>query len=272
MIDYHIHTKLCNHARGVMGAYVKRAIEKGLKEICFLDHLTISEPGNRLSMTPGEVPFYFQAVQNLKNNFSGVISIKAGLEVDFSPGNTDLVEEIIETFSFDVIGSSLHFPGNIDIVNSSSDWKQGRFDTDYIYELYFSKFKTMLEYDYFDVICHLDLPKKFGREPSNTFDKEVDDIIIIIKNKDLTVELNTSGYNHPVYEAYPAPGIIEKCHKAGVNMTLGSDAHNPDDVGRHFDRAFPLLREAGYTHLATFTKRRRMNVPIEINEPKTEIK
>ncbi|MBW2249280.1 MAG: PHP domain-containing protein [Deltaproteobacteria bacterium] len=42
MIDYHIHTKLCNHARGMMGAYVKRAIEKGLKEICFLDHLTNS--------------------------------------------------------------------------------------------------------------------------------------------------------------------------------------------------------------------------------------
>ncbi len=45
MIDYHIHTKLCNHARGVMGAYVKRAIEKGLTEVCFLDHLTLSEPG-----------------------------------------------------------------------------------------------------------------------------------------------------------------------------------------------------------------------------------
>ncbi len=98
MIDYHIHTKLCNHARGMMGAYIKSAIEKNLKEICFLDHLTISEPGNRLSMMPGEVPFYFQAVQNLKNNFSGVISIKTGLEVDFSPENKDFVDEIIDTF------------------------------------------------------------------------------------------------------------------------------------------------------------------------------
>lgn len=272
MIDYHIHTQLCNHARGVMSAYVKRAIEKGLKEICFLDHLTISEPGNRLSMTPGEVPFYFQAIQNLKNNFSGVISIKAGLEVDFSPENTDLVQEIIETFSFDVIGSSLHFPGNIDIVTSSSDWNQGRFDTDYVYELYFAQLKTMLEYDYFDVICHLDLPKKFGRKPSRTFDKEFDEIITIIKDKDLTVELNTSGYNHPVSEAYPAPDIIKKCREAGVGMTLGSDAHRPDSVGRHYDRAFPLLQSAGYTHLATFTGRRRIDIPIEIMSRKTEIK
>ena len=73
-------------------------------------------------------------------------------------------------------------------------------------------------------------------------------------------------------EAYPASGIIKKCHKAGVNMTLGSDAHQPDDVGRHFDRAFSLLRSAGYTHLATFTERRRIDVPIKINELKTEIK
>jgi histidinol-phosphatase (PHP family) len=272
MIDYHIHTKLCNHARGVMGAYVKRAIEKGLKEICFLDHLTISQPGNRLSMTPGEVPFYFQAAQYLKKSFNGIISVKAGLEVDFSPETTDLVEEIIETFSFDVIGSSIHFPGNIDIVNSSSDWKQGKFDTDYVYELYLSQLKIMLEYDYFDVICHLDLPKKFGRTPSRTFDKEIDEIITIIKDKDLTVELNTSGYNHPVSEAYPAPGIIKKCHKAGVSMTLGSDAHHPDDVGRNFDRAFSLLRTVGYTHLASFTERRRIDIPIEKNELKTKIK
>jgi histidinol-phosphatase (PHP family) len=272
MIDYHIHTKLCNHARGMMSAYVKRAIEKGLKEICFLDHLTISQPGNRLSMTPGEVPFYFQAVQNLKKSFKGIISVKAGLEVDFSPELTALVEEIIRTFSFDVIGSSIHFPGNIDIVNSSSDWKQGRFDTDHVCELYFSQFKTMLEYDYFDVICHLDLPKKFGRKTSRTFDKEFDEILTIVKDKDLTVELNTSGYNHPVSEAYPAPGIVKKCYKAGVSMTLGSDAHHPDDVGRHFDRAIPLLQSAGYKHLASFTERRRTDIPIEKNELKTKIK
>jgi len=263
MIDHHVHTTLCNHAQGVMGAYVKRAIEKGLKEICFLDHLTISEPGNRFSMTPGEVSFYFQAVQNLKNNFSEVISIKAGLEVDFSPENTDLVQEILETFSFDVIGSSLHFPGNIDIVSSSSDWKHGKLDTDYVYELYISQLKTMLEYDYFDMICHLDLVKKFGRQPLRSFDKEFDEIISIIKKKDLTIELNTSGYNHPVSEAYPSPDIIKKCRKAGVSMTVGSDAHHPDDVGRHFDRALSLLQSAGYTHLASFTGRQRIDIPIE---------
>ncbi|MDY6790704.1 MAG: histidinol-phosphatase HisJ family protein [Thermodesulfobacteriota bacterium] len=272
MIDYHIHTKLCNHARGVMGAYVKRALEKGLQEICFLDHLTLTEPGNRLSMTPGEVPFYFQAVQQLKKSFNGMISVKAGLEVDFSPENTDRVEQIIETFSFDVIGSSIHFPGNIDIVNSQSDWKQGRFDTDEVYGLYFSQLKTMLQCDYFDVICHLDLPKKFGRQPVNDFNKQLDEIITRIKDKDLTVELNTGGYNHPVAEAYPAPGIIKKCHQAGIRMTLGSDAHHPDDVGRHFDRAISLLREAGYTHLASFTGRQRFAIPLEKHGPKSEMK
>ncbi len=263
MIDYHLHTKLCNHASGVMGAYVNRAVEQGLKEVCFLDHLTLTEPGNKLSMTPGEVPFYFQAVQNLKNSFNNIISVKAGLEVDFSQETTDLAEEIIGTFSFDVIGSSIHFPANIDIVNSRSEWKQGKFDTVHVYELYFSQFKTMLEYDYFDVICHLDLPKKFGRKPIKNFDKELDEIITMIKDKNLTVELNTSGYNHLVSEAYPAPDIIKICQKAGVSITLGSDAHRPEDVGRHFDRAFPLLRSAGYTHLATFTDRQRIDIPIE---------
>jgi histidinol-phosphatase (PHP family) len=263
MIDYHIHTKLCNHATGEMGAYVKRAVEKGLKEICFLDHLTLSEPGNRLSMQPGEVPFYFQAAQMLKRQFNGEIQIKTGLEVDFSPADTHSVQEIIQTFSFDVIGSSIHFPGNIDIVNSRSEWKQGEFDTDIMYQQYFTQVKAMLEYDYFDVVCHLDLPKKFGRKPKKSFDQDLDEIITLIQERDLTIEFNTSGYNHPVSEAYPAPAIIDKCQKVGVSLTLGSDAHRPEDVGRHFDRALPLLRSAGYTHLATFTGRQRLEIPIE---------
>ncbi|MDP3283821.1 MAG: PHP domain-containing protein, partial [Desulfobacterales bacterium] len=85
-VDYHIHTMLCNHAKGGMESYVKKAVSAGMTEICFLDHLTLGEPGNSLSMTPEEVPFYFQAVSHMKNRYKEAISIKAGLEIDFNPG------------------------------------------------------------------------------------------------------------------------------------------------------------------------------------------
>jgi len=277
MIDYHLHTPLCNHAKGVMEAYVQRAVAIGLKEICFLDHLTIrnidnsgNAIGHELSMSPGEVPFYFQAVQHLKQRYTGVINIKVGLETDFNPAAIGHIQEIAGRYSFDVIGTSLHFVADMNIASSASEWNHGKWDSDYIYGLYLQQLEKMLDYNYFDVICHLDMIKKFGHKSLQSFDKELDALLSKIKDKNLVVEVNTSGYNHPANEIYPCPDIVKKCQEAGIAVTLGSDAHTPESVGQHFDRALPLLVAAGYKQLTTFTKRRRGTVSIdELSPPAT---
>ena len=265
MIDYHIHTRLCNHARGSMEAYIKKGIQEGLKEICFLDHLTIQDEGKGLSMLPSEVPLYFQALQYFKNSYNGLIDIKAGLEVDFNPVHAQLFEDIINTYAFDLITGSLHFPGGIDIVSRSSAWSKGQQDNDYIYSLYFKHLEEMLGYDYFDVIGHIDLIKKFGKKPLKLYDKEINKILSIIKKKCLVVEVNTSGYNHPAGEAYPCSKLLKKCNRAGIGITLGSDAHKPEQVGQYFDRALSMLISAGYTEITTFTKRLPKKISINIS-------
>jgi len=262
MIDYHIHTLLCNHAEGSMESYIRSAINLGMSEICFLDHLTLQKFEKGLSMAPGEISYYFQAVQVLKQQYKAAINVKAGLEIDFNPAYKDLFQEIAGTYAFDVIATVLHFPGGLNIVSRSSAWRHGEKDADYVYGIYYEQLEKMLDFNYFDVVCHIDLVKKFGRKSSKSFDKEFNEILLKIKTKNLCVELNTSGYNHPVREPYPSPDIITKCHKLGISITLGSDAHTPAHVGQHYDRALPLLLSAGYKHLTTFTKRRCSKVPI----------
>jgi len=262
MIDYHLHTLFCNHAVGGMESYIQKAIDLGLQEICFLDHLTIQKAEPGLSMTPLEVPYYFQAVQVLKQKYRNQISVKAGLEMDFNPAHIDFFQDIIETFAFDVIAASLHFPGGLDVVSHRSAWCHGEKDVDDVYELYFDHLKKMLDYRYFDVICHIDLIKKFGQKPSRSFEKEFDEILSIIKDKNLTVEVNTSGYDHPAGDIYPSLEILKKCHEQGIRITLGSDAHHPANVGNHFERVIPTLLSIGYRKLATFTKRKCVGVSI----------
>ncbi len=263
MIDYHLHTLFCNHAVGGMERYVQNAVDLGLREICFLDHLTIrkTEPG--LSMTPEEIPYYYYAVQMLKHNFKSKISVKAGLEIDFNPKHTDVYQDIVDTYAFDVIAASLHFPNGLDIVTHRSEWRHGEMDTDEVYALYFEQLQKMLEYDYFDVICHFDLIKKFGRKPIRSFEKECDHILQIIKEKDKTIEVNTSGYDHPARDIYPSIGILRKCYKQGISITMGSDAHRPANVGRHYERVLPILLSTGYRQLAIFTKRQRAEIQIK---------
>jgi histidinol-phosphatase (PHP family) len=261
-IDYHIHTPLCNHAEGPMEAYVQRAIALGFSEISFLDHLTIRDVDPGLSMTPEEVPSYFEAVQRLKHQYQEAIEVKAGLEIDFETQHADRMQRIIEAHAFDVIGCSLHYLDHFDIVTSGSAWRNGEGDPDQVCRQYFGQLEKILDYPFFDMLCHFDLFKKFNRIPREPYDELLDSVLRKVKKRNLAVEVNTSGLEHPVGEPYPSLKILKRCRALDIPVTVGSDSHAPRHIGRHFDKAGDLLFEAGYDRLTTFSNRAKKSVPI----------
>lgn len=269
MLDYHIHTTLCNHAEGTMDAYAQKAVDMGLSEICFLDHLTLQHTGKPLSMTLDEVPLYFQAAHSIKKRYQGEIKIKIGLELDFQPELTDPLYEVSSIFAFDVIASSVHFVGGVDIVSHASSWKLKSMTHDDLYDGYLSLLTQMLDHDYFDVVCHLDLIKKFLKQPTQSYQKAFNKILSVIKDKQLTVEINTSGYNHPVAELYPSADIIKACAEKEIPITLGSDAHRPSSIGQSYNRAMKIICLAGYNRLSTFENRKPYPVNISHNTTQT---
>jgi len=262
MIDYHVHTSLCNHANGSMEQYIQSAISAGLSEICFLDHLTLHEKGKHLSMTPDYVSFYYQSARQLAHTYKDHIRVKAGLEVDYDPKNAHDVKKIIAPFDFDVIGGSVHFIENLNIVSSKDTETRENECIDVICKDYLSLLDEMIKEMDIDIICHLDIIKKFGRRPSPEFEKKFDEILSKISYKSLTVELNTSGYNHKANEFYPNTSLIKKCHEKNIRMTIGSDAHQPLQVARHFEKAISLLMKTGYCHVSAFTRRKPYDIPL----------
>ena len=56
-------------------------------------------------------------------------------------------------------------------------------------------------------------------------------------------------------EIYPSLWILKTYCKAGVPITFSSDSHDPRDVGRDYDKALTLAREAGYKSYRLFKKR-----------------
>ncbi len=262
MIDYHVHTSLCNHATGTMEQYVRAAVAKGLGTICFLDHLTFQEAGRHNAMLPREVPMYVDAARRLARQYREQISVRVGLEIDFSPGHVARCIEIVDTFDLDVVGSSVHFLDGEDVVTRQSAWGRGDLDADEIYPRYLGALESMLDNDYFDVVCHLDLPKKYNNRPSPPVVQGFMALLEKIRAKDLAVELNTSGLRYPVQEAFPSPELLGRCARLGIPLVTGSDAHSPELVGGDFDRARDLLNAAGYRCLTGFSHRQRETVPL----------
>ena len=64
----------------------------------------------------------------------------------------------------------------------------------------------------------------------------------------VALEISTAGLHKPVGEVYPDLPMLA----AHPPITLASDAHVPQDVGRDFDRALEHARTAGYETVTVF--------------------
>ena len=45
---------------------------------------------------------------------------------------------------------------------------------------------------------------------------------------------------------FPAPDLLRAFCRAGVECTVGTDAHTPGNVARGIEQAYQLLLQAGY--------------------------
>lgn len=262
MIDYHIHTLLCNHAEGGIRSYVDAAVQAGLTEICFLEHFTLDKDSTAHAMHPNEVPLYVYAVQELKRAYRDRLTIRTGLEVDFTPEALPALEHLIETFDFDLIGASIHF---VDGVNIASRRHAAAIPEKGFHALcrrYVQRIREMVETPFFDVVCHLDVIKKTGRPLPADMEADLMGVIDRMAEQDLALEVNTGGLAHPVNACYPSKALLAHAIHRGLALTTGSDAHKAHAVGAGLDTAMDTLRELGATHLARFEKRRRSLVPI----------
>ncbi len=261
MIDYHIHTKRCCHAVGEMEEYLAKARERGLKEIGFSDHFPLDllgyTPKNKVSMSGEELEDYINEVLALAGQ-SHDITVRLGVEVDYLPGCEDATHKLLMTYPFDYVMGSIHFLDGWDFTHPAQikGFEDGCVKS--IYSDYFKQVENLAASRLFDIIAHADVVKKFGFHlEGEERGKTLATLVEKIKEADLCVEVNTSGWRAPVAEQYPSRDFLEACLEKGVAVTLGSDAHSPTEVGEGLEKAMELLRDVGYRRIALFHSRKR---------------
>ena len=78
----------------------------------------------------------------------------------------------------------------------------------------------------------------------------------------MAVEVSSQGLLRAVREIYPAPAFLDLFHAAGVPITLGSDAHTPDEAAFGYAEIVAEARRAGYAEYLRFDARRRLSTPL----------
>jgi len=262
LIDYHTHHVRCGHANGTLEEYVRRGVEIGLTQLGLSDHMPLLhvDPATYytgMAMPMDELPRYVEECLYLKDKYKQDIDIRIGLEGDYIEGYEEQIERIVRAYPWDYVIGSVHFLGEWDI----SDFRQqhgweGKQITD-VYTQYYDAVQKAVKTGFYDYIGHLDVIKRFGQQPETDVAELERATVDVIKQHDLAIELNASGLRMPCAEMFPSRRILEYCFEQGVPLTIGSDAHQPERLGQYLDQAAALLKEIGYTQLATYKNRMR---------------
>lgn len=255
--DYHVHSHLCRHGEGKISEYVAAAVIQGMTEIGFAEHIPlpqIDDPDGRMHWS--DFPLYYKEIEAAQKAFPE-ITIRIGLEADFFPEYVDYLSRFIADYPFDYIIGSIHFLGDWNFDHPKYVGRYHDYGIDSVYRDYYYLLRQAAGCGLFDIIGHFDLPKKYGYLPTIDLTDEIEMSLLEIHNNGLALDVNTSGLRKPSGEIYPSASILRRAKELDIPIVLGSDAHNPQEVGWHFQEVIALLREIGYTKIHSFEKRQR---------------
>ncbi len=260
--DYHCHTHLCKHAEGEPIDYARAALAKGITEIACTEHAPAPEPftpGIRMALD--EFPLYCEWVEAARA-LEG-ITVLLGIEADYYDGCEAFLEEWLDTHPFDYVLGSVHFLRYERERDHAVTPIWTGDDPASTWAAYFARIQLLVKTGLYDVVAHLDLPKRFGPAPDpQIVEAVVKPALDAIADAQMGIEINTSGFIHGPSEPYPSLSILTWANERGIPISFGSDSHQPERMGGHFEQAVKLAEMAGYQQRASYRQRQRVMHPL----------
>ena len=275
--DYHLHSEFSDDSRERMENQIRRAIELGLDEMCFTDHVDYGikkdwregniewRGGDAMSSGTDEMdplanvnyPEYFAKIDRMRETFKGRIVIRKGLEFGIQTITVPQYQKLYETWKdqLDFVLLSMHQVNNLEFW--TQDFQRGKTQQEYNEEYYREIYEVMKIFKDYSVLAHLDLIVRYDKEGVYPFEKVKDMIAEILKlaiEDGKGIELNTSSWKYGLKDTQPSRAIL-KLYKdlGGKIITAGSDAHVTKQLADHLDEGYRILKEEiGFTEICTF--------------------
>lgn len=263
LTSYHNHTDWSD-GPCTLEDQIEGARKAGLDELGISDHYIIHPSGQHInwSMPVARLSEYVSAVQCAMDSTTSP-RIRLGIEADYFPETIEQVRATLAGQPFDYVIGSVHYVDGFCVDESAELWAaESEERRNAVWRLYWRRMREMAESRVFDIAAHFDLPKIYGFLPTIDLMAEALGVLDAMAAAGMAIEINTRGWVRPCDEAYPSPALLAGARSRGIPLCINADAHRPDQLINHFDRARLLAREAGYTELVRFEKRTMHPLPL----------
>jgi histidinol-phosphatase (PHP family) len=274
--DSHLHTKESDGAYSV-AEVIEFALARKLSYICFTDHYPLP-PELEQNAPQGFSDAYVKEIEEAKQKFTGTIDICLGAEFDWLEDYAGWTKQEIAKRNYDYVLGSVHLLNTFD-----RDRKYGILDLNEegFYDLikirgsaqnvvaeYYRQLRLMIESKMFDGVGHFDLIKIYNKsdslfsEHSDWYKDDVIKTLDVLAESKMCMEINTNGWYKKCSVQYPSVWILKEAKKRNITITLSSDGHRGDSIGRDLLKAAELAQSAGYESIVRFKQRKMLAVAL----------
>ena len=263
LCDIHSHTKISLDSKAELSDMARAAVDAGLREFCVTDHCDLLDL-NGDPVTDFVWPAAMEQYRAVKAALGDRLTLRLGLELGSAPYEPGAARAILSGGGdeLDFVLGSLHnwigAEGNIDLGSSNYSGNPA---------LAHQAVETALTHtwalvtkcpDCYDSLAHVNYPVRYIRRDGvglslDDYEEQVRAIFTEIAKTDHALEVNTRrGLDLNCW-----PTLLRWFKECGGRLvTVGSDAHRPEDVAKGIPEALELLKAAGFDRVTTFAGRR----------------
>ena len=260
--DYHLHSYFSGDSKTPMEEMIQKGISLGLETMCFTEHMDMDyvyvKPEEQ-GMFELNTDSYLYELATLKSKYEGQIKLLFGVELGVQPHLRRELALYAKSFPFDFIIASSHLCNRKDPYYPS--FYEGRSDEEAYREYFLSIPDNLKAFSNVDVYGHLDYVVRYGNTKDSEYHYEtyrdvLDRILTTLLEKEKGIEINTGAIGYHLKDLNPCTDIIKRYRELGGEIiTIGSDAHTPENIARGFDRAAEVLSACGFKYYTTFENR-----------------
>jgi histidinol-phosphatase (PHP family) len=279
--DCHMHSSYSGDSRTPMEDQIRSAREHGLAAVCFTEHYDMDFPyAENPGFTPDEYGMFELDMQQYRSEFlsqkrilehpasdhpenPALSSLRLffGVELGLQPGLNERYSRFLaENSDLDFVIGSVHLSNQSDPY--SPLFFKNRPEEECYREYFTYSLECLKSCDCFDSYGHLDYVVRYGPTKDRNYRYEqyrdlIDPMLELLISRGKALELNTAPFGKGCLQQNPCEDILKRYRALGGEMvTVGSDAHVPENIALAFDRAAAVLENCGFRYYTTFENRK----------------
>ena len=255
--DYHTHSTYSDGS--FIWSMCRAAEEAGLDAVGIADHCNVStdeRQSNRKKAMGFNLDLTYErrreGIETVRENFD--LRVFDAVEMDYEPEDEDAVREFLEAAGFDYAIGSVHVLDGVNVHVESYFARKPEAERRELVDRYFEKLVALADSELFEVAAHPDLlernPAFRGLATAEHYRRAAE----AFADSRTVPEINAGRALSDYGELHPSGPFLEVLLDRGVDVTVGTDSHEPGDVGPRVERIEAELGARGVE-------------PVEIVEP-----